>query len=105
MSASVDFFAEPHTRAAGLSLVPEIRFRARDHGVPFFLSNLRDAVAALGALRDYAPDAPPEFPAARARLPDGLQRLLDDAPRRVRLMEEAAGPVALLHGGLWAKHF
>jgi len=104
LEAAVDFIAELHTRAAGHSLVPEIRFRARDHGVPFFLSNLRDAVAALGALRDYAPDAPPEFPAARARLQDGLQRLLDDAPRRVRLMEEAAGPDTLLHGDLWPKN-
>src|SRR2546426_81828 len=104
LKPAVDFIAELHPRAAGHSLVPEIRFRARDHGVPFFLSNLRDAVAAPGALRNYAPDAPHEFPAARARLQDGLQRLLDDAPRRVRLMEEHGGLDPILHGDLWPKN-
>src|SRR5437870_6703157 len=101
---AVDFIAELHTRAAGHSLVPEIRCRARDHGVPFFLSNLRDAIDALDALADLPRDAPPEFPAARTRLLDRLHTLLEDAPRRVRLMEEHGGSDTFLHGDLWPKN-
>src|SRR5256712_12690348 len=104
LEAAVDFIAELHTRAAGHSLVPEIRCRARDHGVPFFLSNLRDAIDALDALAGLPRDAPPEFPAARTRLRDRLHTLLEDAPRRVRLMEEHGGPDTLLHGDLWPKN-
>jgi len=104
LEAAVDFIAELHTCAAGHPLVPEIRCRARDHGVPFFLSNFRDAIGALEALADFSHDAPPEFPAARTRLLDCLQTLLEDAPRRVRLMEEHGGPDTLLHGDLWPKN-
>src|SRR2546422_10733610 len=39
LAAAVDFIAALHTRAASHPLIPEIRCRARDHGVPFFLSN------------------------------------------------------------------
>src|SRR3989454_5182845 len=92
LEAAVDLIAELHTRAAGHSLIPEIRCRARDHGAPFFLSNLRDAIDALDALADLPRDAPPEFPAARTRLLDRLHTLLEDAPRRVRLMKEYGGP-------------
>lgn len=104
LAAAVDFIAELHTRAARHPLMPEIRCRARDHGVPFFLSNLRDAIAALEALADFPQAAPPEFPAARVRLLDRLHRLLEDAPRRVRVMEEHGGPDTLLHGDLWPKN-
>src|SRR3989449_2444947 len=104
LAAAVDLIAELHTRAAGHSLIPEIRCRARDHGAPFFLSNLRDAIDALDALADLPRDAPPEFPAARTRLLDRLHTLLEDAPRRVRLMKEHGGPDTLLHGDLWPKN-
>ena len=47
LDAAVDFMAALHVRAARHALIPEARWRARDHGVHFFTANLRDAVAAL----------------------------------------------------------
>jgi hypothetical protein len=104
LAAAVDLVAELHTRAALHPLLPEIRWRARDHGAHFFTSNLRDAVTALEALATLRRHVPPEFPAARERLLQRLRGLLEDAPRRVRVMEEAGGPDTLLHGDLWPKN-
>jgi hypothetical protein len=104
LDAAVDFMAQLHGRAARHPLVPEVRWRARDHGVHFFASNVRDAVAALEALATPPRDVPPEFAGARERLLQCLYRLHDDMQRRLRLMEEAAGPDTLLHGDLWPKN-
>jgi len=104
LDAAVDFMAELHLRAARHPLVPEARWRARDHGVHFFTSNVRDAVAALEALATPPRDVPVAFAGARERLLQCLYALRDDAPRRVRLMEEAGGPDTLLHGDLWPKN-
>src|SRR2546428_4621436 len=92
LDAAVDFMAELHLRAARHPLVPEVRWRARDHGVHFFTSNVRDAVAALEGLATPPRDVPPAFGGARERLLQCLYALRDDAPRRVRLMEEAGRP-------------
>src|SRR5439155_866024 len=64
----------------------------------------RDAVAALEALATPPRDVPLEFAGARERLLQCLYALRDDAPRRVLLIEEAAGPDTLLHGDLWPKN-
>jgi len=104
LDAAVDFMAHLHVRAARHALIPEARWRARDHGVHFFTANLRDAVAALEALATPPRDVPLEFAGARERLLQCLYALRDDAPRRVLLMEEAAGPDTLLHGDLWPKN-
>jgi len=104
LDAAVDFMAELHLRAARHPLLPEVRWRARDHGVHFLTSNVRDAVAALEALATPPRDAPPAFAGARERLLQCLYALRDDAPRRVRLLEEAGGPDTLLHGDLWPKN-
>src|SRR5256714_5754373 len=104
LDAAVDFLAELHLRAARHPLVPEGRWRARDHGVHFFTSNVRDAVVTLEALATPPRDVPGEFAGARERLLQCLYTLRDDAPRRVRVMEEAGGPDTLLHGDLWPKN-
>jgi len=104
LAAAVDLIAELHARAAGHPLIPEIRWRARDHGAHFFMANLRDATAALEALADMSRNGPSGFAAARARLLERLHGLLADAPRRVRIMEEHGGPDTLLHGDLWPKN-
>jgi len=104
LAAAVDLIAELHTRAAVHPLLPEVRWRARDLGVHFFTSNLRDSIAALEALATFRRPVPSEFPASRARLLRRLNELLDDAPRRVRVMEEVGGPDTLLHGDLWPKN-
>src|SRR5881628_310763 len=104
LAAAVDCIAELHTRAARHPLLPEVRWRARDHGVHFFVANLRDAIAALEALATPPRQVPREFSAARERLLRRLYELREDAPRRVRLMEDAGGRETLLHGDLWPKN-
>ena len=49
IAAAVDLVAELHTRAARHPVLPEVRRYSRDLGMPYFLSNVRDAVAALEA--------------------------------------------------------
>jgi thiamine kinase-like enzyme len=102
LGAAVDFLAELHTRAAAHPLLPEVRWRARDHGAHFFVSSLRDAITAVEATLRL--EQPRELAAARARLLHRLDELLEDAPRRVRLMEDVAGSSTLLHGDLWPKN-
>ena len=104
LAAAVDLLVELHTRAAVHPLLPEVRWRARDHGVHFFTSSLRDAIAALEALASLTRDVPHEFPGSRTRLLHRLRGLLEDAPRRVRVMEEVGGPDTLLHGDLWPEN-
>jgi phosphotransferase family enzyme len=104
LAAAITLIAELHTRGANHALIPEVRWRARDHGVHFFTSNLRDAFAAVEGLAVLPRDVPPEFARARGRLLGRLYELLDDAPRRVRVMEEAGGPDTFLHGDLWPEN-
>ena len=104
LAAAVDCVAALHTQAASHPLLPEVRWRARDLGAPFFTSNLRDAITTLEARAPLPRGAPREFASARARLLQRLHELLDDAPRRIRLLTEAGGPDTLLHGDLWPKN-
>jgi hypothetical protein len=104
VGAAVDFIAALHVRAAGHPLVPEIRWRARDHGVHFLLATLRDAVAALEALADYRRDGPADFRAARAGRRRGVRAAVRAAPRRVGIMEACGAADTLLHGDLWPKN-
>jgi len=104
LGAAIDLVAELHSRAAVHPLLPEVRWRARDHGAPFLTSSLRDAIGAVEALATFRRDVPEQFPASRARLLDRLRMLLEDAPRRLRVMEEVGGPDTLLHGDLWPKN-
>jgi thiamine kinase-like enzyme len=104
LAAAIALIADLHTRAAKHPLIPEVRWRARDHGVHFFMSNLRDAIAAFEALAALPRDVPPEFERARMRLLRRLYELREEAPHRVRVMEEAGGPDTLLHGDLWPKN-
>src|SRR5437016_8147493 len=81
LAAAVDFIAELHTRAAGHALLPEVRWRARDHGVHFFTANLGDAIAALEALATPPLEVPREFAGARERLLCRLHRLRSEERR------------------------
>lgn len=99
--ATVDFIAELHTRAANHRVLPDVRRYAGNLGSQYFIANVRDAIAALEALTDAAIESPPEFAGVATRLLDRLVALRDDAPRRTRVFEEAAGPDTLLHGDLW----
>lgn len=104
LAAAVELVAELHVRAAAHPLLPEMRWMARDTGAHFLTANLRDAIAALESLPLVSRDVPRDFPGSHARLLQRLRALLDDAPRRVRLLEDVAGPDTLLHGDLWPKN-
>jgi aminoglycoside phosphotransferase (APT) family kinase protein len=99
--ATVDLIAELHTRAANHHVLPDVRRYAGHLGVQYFIANVRDAIAALDALADATIEPPPEYAGVAWRLLDRLVALRDDAPRRTRVFEEAAGPDTLLHGDLW----
>ncbi len=102
LEAAVDLIAQLHTRGVGHPLLPEVRWHGRDHGARSWLANLRDGIAALDAL---ATDGMPGgFARARSRLLERLHRLLEEAPRQVRLMDEAGGAETLLHGDLGPKN-
>jgi len=103
LAAAVDFIAELHTRSEDHPLLPEVRWRARDQGAHFFTANLHDAITTLEILTTTPREAPPTFTGARERLLQQLHRLREDAPRRVRAMQEA-GPETLLHGDLWPQN-
>lgn len=104
LDAAVDLLVALHTRAAVHPLLPEIRWRARDNGAHFFTANLRDAITLLEALSPRPAQGPPGFPAVRRRLLQWLRTILDDAPRRVGLLESIDGRDTLLHGDLWPKN-
>jgi hypothetical protein len=104
LEAAVDLIADLHTRGAHHPLLPEVRWHGRDYGVHFFTSNLHDAIAALEALATLPGDAPPSFATVRQRLLERLHKLLEEAPGRARVLEEAGGPDTLLHGDLWPKN-
>ena len=86
LEAAVDLMARLHTRGVGHALLPEVRWHGRDHGSRWLITNLRDGIAALEAL------------ATHRRLLERLHRLLEEAPRQMRLMDEAGGADTLLHG-------
>src|SRR3989442_12662817 len=102
LEAAVDLIAQLHTRGAGHPLLPEVRWHGRDHGARSWMANLRDAIAALEALAIEG--TPARFARARSRLLERLQRLLEEAPSQVRLMDEAGGAETLLHRDLGPKN-
>ena len=106
LAAAVDLIARLHTRAAVHPLLSEIRWLSRDLGSHFLTASLRDALAGLTcvAATEADPGVPPGFAAAHDRLRRRLRALLDDAPRRVRLLHDFGGPDTLLHGDLWPKN-
>jgi thiamine kinase-like enzyme len=102
LAAAVDCLAELHTSGALHPILPEVRWRARDHGTHFFTESLRDAIALLDRLPTDRLDRAQDLASARTRLRDRLSRLLDDAPRWIRIAEGI--PDTLLHGDLWPKN-
>jgi len=101
VDAAVDLVAELHTRAARHAVLPDVRRYGGDRGMPYFVSNVRDAIAALEALAASGLETPPEHAGLPDRLRERLIGLLAEVPRRARVFEDAAGPDTLLHGDLW----
>lgn len=97
--AAVEPIAQIHTRFARHPLLGEVRLHGGDLGMPFFRSNVRDALYALEA---WHPG--PSHESLRQRLMQRLGALRGEIPERERLMEDGAGPETLLHGDLWAEN-
>jgi len=101
VQATVDLIADLHSSAAQHPILPDVRRYGVDLGMPYFTSNVRDAIAALEAFRGRGITTPPEHAGLPERLLERLHALLADAPRRAQVFDEAAGPATLLHGDLW----
>jgi thiamine kinase-like enzyme len=104
VEAAIDVIAELHVRFAEHPLLPEARMYGKDMGITYYLTNIRDAIRALEALRPPAVDLDLDELALRNRLLHRMRELLDQGPDRARLMAELAGPETLLHGDLWPKN-
>jgi hypothetical protein len=97
----VDLIARLHTRSAGHPLLAECRHYGDDLGHHYFVSNVRDAIRCLQALRPPEIQLSPEHRALRDRLLERMYTLLDQQTYRAKVMEDLGGPEALLHGDLW----
>jgi Phosphotransferase enzyme family len=101
ITAAVESIADLHCRAGGHPVVTECRRDGHDLGMHFFTNAVGDAASLLDALEPPALLLSREQAELRDRLRHRLDRLLDDAPRRARVMAEAGGPDTMLHGDLW----
>jgi hypothetical protein len=97
----VDLIARLHTRSAGYPLLAECRHYGDDLGHHYFVSNVRDAIRCLQALRPPEIQLSPEHRALRDRLLERMYTLLGEAPYRAQVIEDLGGPEVLLHGDLW----
>ena len=98
---AVELIAQVHTRFARHPLLAECRRHGGDLGINFYLSNARDAIYSLEALRPPAVEVTPELAAVRDRLLRRMHQLLDEYDWRARALAEFGGPETLLHGDLW----
>jgi len=101
VQATVGLIADLHSSAAQHAILPDVRRYGGDLGMPYYTSSIRDAVAALEALRCRGVKTPPDHAGLPERLLERLHALLADAPRRAQVFDEEAGPATLLHGDLW----
>ncbi|HEV2669972.1 MAG TPA: aminoglycoside phosphotransferase family protein [Gemmatimonadales bacterium] len=101
VEAVVDLLAELHTGAIGHAIVPQCRHYCGNLGAPFFVANVRDAIALLESLAPPHLEPTPDQGELRGRLLGRLYRLRDEMPQRVQMLETLGGPDTLLHGDLW----
>jgi thiamine kinase-like enzyme len=101
IQAAVQIIVQLHTRFTGNSLLGECRSYGGDLGIYFFLSNVQDAIHSL----NYLLGSSVEISTRRKKLINNLlkhlNRLLEEKEKRVKAMEEFAGPETFLHGDLW----
>ncbi|TMK98997.1 MAG: hypothetical protein E6G34_05685 [Actinobacteria bacterium] len=101
--AAVRLVATIHARFAHDPVLAECRVWGEDHGIAFYDSSVRDALAALSTLLDSSEKRAPGA-AAAGRLRVRLERLADERDYRARALAELGGPDTLLHGDLWPKN-
>lgn len=102
VAAAVRRIAALHVASARHPLLAECRLHGENRDPGHLATTVRDAMRALEALRPPRLTPTAGEQALRERLLARLARLLDEAPRRARELEEWGGPETLLHGDLWA---
>jgi hypothetical protein len=104
VAAAVDSIVQVHTRFAGHPFLAECRSHAGERGARFYSSQLREAIGALESLAPPDSNSWPDRRALRDRLLRRLERLLQQQPEHLPLIDEYGGPDTLLHGDLWPKN-
>lgn len=99
VEATVRAIAKLHVRFSGHALLAECRLRGGDLGMAFYLSSVRDGIAALRALDRQ--DHSGGVRAIRDRLLERLCRLDEQTSLRTLAVAEFGIPDTLLHGDLW----
>ena len=101
VAAAVELIARLHTRAASAPILAECRRQLNDLGMPYFVSNVSQAIAGLESLHVLEETFTSAQRVVRDRLLDRLRTLHESIPLRAQLMRELGGPDTLLHGDLW----
>ena len=90
-----------HMRFAGHPLLGECRLWGGDLGMPFYHSNVVDAMRALEAVKPQSVELRPEHLAARDSLLTTLEEMLAVEDHHRVLQAQHGGAETLLHGDLW----
>jgi aminoglycoside phosphotransferase (APT) family kinase protein len=101
IAAAVELIARLHTRAAPAPILAECRRQLNDLGMPYFVSNVSQAIAGLESLHVLEQTFTSAQRVVRHRLLDRLHTLHESIPLRAQLMRELGGHDTLLHGDLW----
>lgn len=101
VALAVAAIAQIHTRFTGHALIAECRLWGGDLGISFYLSSVRDAIAALESVRARRPRLGVGRSSLCRRLLARLANLLDEHGPRAEALTRAGGPETLLHGDLW----
>lgn len=94
LAAALARLAQLHEASAGHALLGECRYWTGDLGGCYLHHGVRDAIAALEALKQLSP----LHLRTRDHLLDALSRLEDEAAERCAELEAFGGPDCLLHG-------
>jgi hypothetical protein len=103
LEAAVQLIATIHARFAHDPVLPECRLWGEDHGIAFYDSSLRDAIAAVTAAIDGCGKRTRDADAGE-RLLDRLAGLKEEHEERADALALLGGPETLLHGDLWLKN-
>jgi len=101
VEAVVGRVAALHAAFARHPRLGECRLHGENREVSWFAATMRDAIAALDALRPARVALTASQEQLRDRLLARLERMLVEEPLRAGLLAEYGGPETLLHGDLW----
>lgn len=100
LQAAVRLVARIHAWFVRDPVLPQCRIWGEDHGMGFYDSSVRDAIAAVTAVMDGSAKGSPEVAACNGLL-ERLERLAAERDDRARELADLGGPDTLLHGDLW----